>query len=337
MKHRLYSHCLSQGRIVALAVLLLLLPALDRRCRAVVIVPRPTPSWLLQNGVWVPLVAPNPNTPPGQVAEMIHELNSGRPQRIPKLARRWITANKNNPLAPEVLLLRGDAYNAMGEKYTALFAYEDLLDNYPTSPLYGPCLRREYNIACAFLRGYKRKFLGLRILPVTGDALELLRRIQDRQRGSPLAELAGIRVADYYYSDARFNRAFQSYQDFLRRYPYSQFVIKATIMEVQCLLATFRGVKFDLTPLRNADAQLETLTQEYPHYSHLLQVKALEERIYQIEGHKELEIARFYIRFSKPSAARYYYNRVINDWPDTQWAKIAKKELVEHFGAEAIK
>jgi outer membrane protein assembly factor BamD len=322
---------------MALAFMVTLMPSLARRCHAAVVPSRPTPSWLLQNGVWVPLVAPNPDTPAGQVAEMISELNSGRPKHIPKQARRWIKANKTNPLAPEVLLLRGDAYNAMGAKYTALFAYEDLLDNYPTSPLYGPCLRREYNIACAFLRGYKRKFLGMRILPVSGDALELLRRIQDRQRGSPLAELAGIRVADYYYHDSRFHRAFQSYQDFLRRYPYSQFVIKATIMEVQCLLATFRGVKFDLTPLRNADAQLETLTQEYPHFAQMLQVKALEERIYQIEGHKELEIARFYIRFSKPTAARYYYNRVINDWPDTQWAKTAKKELVEHFGVEAVK
>ncbi len=320
-----------------LAVLLALTGLMGGYCRAVVVLPRPTPSWLLQNGVWVPLVAPNPNTPEGRVAQMITELNSGRLKHIPKQARRWIRHNKANPLAPEVLLLRGDAYNAMGAKYTALFAYEDLLDNYPTTPLYGPCLRREYNIACAFLRGYKRKFLGLRILPVNGDALELLRRIQDRQRGSPLAELAGIRVADYYYSDSRFNRAFQSYQDFLRRYPYSQFVVKATIMEVQCLLATFRGVKFDLTPLRNAEAQLESLTQNYPHFAQILQVKALEERIYQIEGHKELEIAEFYIRFSKPGAARYYYNRVINDWPDTQWAKTAKNELVDHFGAEALK
>ena len=337
MKQRPNYHRTIPPMLTALAVLLALLVTHGANCSAAVIVPRPTPTWLLQNGVWVPLVTPNANTPPGQVAEMITELNSGHPQHIPRQARRWMKVNQNNPLAPEVLLLRGDAYNAMGEKYTALFAYEDLLDNYPTSPLYGPCLRREYNIACAFLRGYKRKFLGLRILPVTGDALELLRRIQDRQRGSPLAELAGIRVADYYYSDSRFNRAFQSYQDFLRRYPYSQFVVKATIMEVQCLLATFRGVKFDLTPLRNADAQLETLTQDYPHFAQILQVKALEERIYQIEGQKELEIAQFYIRFSKPSAAKYYYNRVINDWPDTRWAKIARKELVAHFGAEAIK
>ncbi len=316
---------------------MLLVPAMVIPVGATALPSRSTPSWLLQNGVWVPLVAPNPDTPEGQVAEMISELNSGHPKKIPKQAKHWIKVNKKNPLAPEVLLLRGDAYNAMGAKYTALFAYENLLDNYPTSPLYGPCLRREYNIACAFLRGYKRKFLGLRILPVTGDALELLRRIQDRQRGSPLAELAGIRVADYYYSDSRFNRAFESYQDFLRRYPYSQFAVKATIMEVQCLLATFRGVKFDLTPLRNADAQLESLTQRYPHFAQMMQVQALEERIYQIEGRKELSIARFYIRFGKPAAAQYYYNRVINDWPDTPWAKIAQKELREHFGAEAQK
>jgi outer membrane protein assembly factor BamD len=327
----------SRTGIPVLAVLLALAEFTVGYGRAVVVLPRPTATWLLQNGVWVPLVAPNANTPQGQVAEMITELNSGHLKHIPKQAKRWMRHYPANPLAPEVLLLRGDADNAMGAKYTALFAYEDLLDNYPTSPLYGPCLRREYNIACAFLRGYKRKFLGLRILPVTGDALELLRRIQDRQRGSPLAELAGIRVADYYYSDSRFHRAFLSYQDFLRRYPYSQFVVKATIMEVQCLLATFRGVKFDLTPLRNAEAQLESLAQNDPHFAHILQVKALEERIYQLEGHKELEIAQFYIRFSKPGAAKYYYNRVINDWPDTQWAKIARKELVSHFGAEALK
>ncbi len=333
-KRSLLTHA-PQRHTSAFAVLLVM--ATVSLARAAVTPPNPTPSWLLQNGVWVPLVAPNPNTPEGQVAQMIAELNSGHPQHIPKQAKRWIKHNKTNPLTAEVLLLRGDAYNAMGAKYTALFSYENLLDNFPTSPLYGPCLRREYNIACAFLRGYKRKFLGMRILPVTGDALELLRRIQDRQRGSPLAELAGIRVADHYYNDARFHRAFQSYQDFLRRYPYSQFVIKATIMEVQCLLATFRGVKFDLTPLRNADAQLESLTQEHPNFARILQVKALEERIYQIEGRKELEIARFYIRFSKPAAAQYYYNRVINDWPDTQWAKIAQKELVAHFGTEAAK
>ena len=296
--------------------------------------PRPAPTWLLQNGVWVPLVAPGQSTPEAQVALMVQNLNTGHYSRVVHQAKRWLKnkSNKTNPLAPEVLLLRGDACNAKGDKYAALFPYEDLLDNFPNSPLYGPCLEREYNIACAFLRGYKRRFLGMRILPVGGDALRLLRRIQDRQRGSPLAELAGIRVADYYYHEGRFRRALQSYKDFLRRYPYSQFVIQASIREIECLLGTFHGVRFDMTPLHNAEAELETLSRRYPRFAAHLQVKALEERIYQLEGEKELQIARFYVRFSHPHAAEYYYRRVMNDWPDTIWAKKARHEFAAHFG-----
>ena len=87
-----------------------------------------------------------------------------------------------------------------------MFPYEDLLNNFPTSDLFLPTLEREYNLADAFLNGYKRNFLGLRILPVTDDALELLDRIQDRQRGSAMAEQAGLRVADYYYNGGSFPR-----------------------------------------------------------------------------------------------------------------------------------
>ena len=298
---------------------------------------RPTAHWLLKNGVWVPLVPPDKNTPEGRVSLMIQNFNNHHYGRVTDQAKAWlkIKAFKKNPLVPEVLLLRGDALNAMGDKYAALFPYEDLLDNFPSSPLYGPCLQREYNIATAFLSGYKRRFLGMRVLPVNGDAIRLLRRIQDRQRGSPLAELAGITVADYYYNNGRFRRSFQSYSDFLRRYPYSQFVVKATVRQCESLLATFRGVRFDMTPLHNAQAELETLTQEYPQQAAILQVKAIEERIYQVEGKKELQIAQFYIRFSHPKAAEFYYRRVISGWPDTIWARKARRELIAHFGKEA--
>ncbi len=298
---------------------------------------RPTARWLLKNGVWVPLVPPNRNTPEGRVAIMIQNFNNRHYNRVTDQAKSWLKnkALKTNPLVPEVLLLRGDAFNAMGQKYAALFPYEDLLDNFPSSALYGPCLQREYNIAMAFLSGYKRRFLGMRILPVDGDALRLLRRIQDRQRGSPLAELSGITVADYYYKNGRFQRSFQSYSDFLRRYPYSQFVVKATIRQCEALLATFRGVRFDMTPLHNAQAELENLQQEYPQQALRIQARAIEARIYQIEGKKELQIARFYIRFSHPKAAQFYYRRVIAGWPDTVWATKARRELIKRFGKEA--
>src|SRR5262249_23222921 len=144
----------------------------------------PPPGWELRNGAWVPIVEPGKGTPEAQVAQMIRDLEAGgKGKQIIKDATAWIKVNKTNPLMPQVLLLQGDAEVQLGNKYRALFSYEDLINNFPTSDLYLPTLEREYNIADAFLNGYKRLFLGLRILPVREDALELLNRIQDRQRG----------------------------------------------------------------------------------------------------------------------------------------------------------
>ncbi len=268
------------------------------------------PGWELRNGSWVPVVQPNPDTPEGKVAEMIRELDSGETKHVIRDAREWVKDNKLHPLMPQVLLLQGDAEVARGNKYKALYSYEEMLLNYPTSDLYIPVLQREFNIADAFLNGYKRKFLGMRVLGVSEDALELLDRIQDRQRGSAIAEQAGMRIVDYYYSVGKFQEAGDSATDFLKRYPYSQYVRKAEIRRAQASLGSFRGVLFDFTPLYDARERLTAAAEAYPQSTQQLQIPAIDDRIYQLEGKKELEIARYYWRAGRRHAAAYYYKRV---------------------------
>ncbi len=303
----------------------------------------PTPAsaapagWELRNGAWVPIVQPGKDTPDAQVAQMIADLDAKKHKQVVDTAKKWIKANTKHPLMPQVLLLQGDAEVGRGNKYRALYSYEDLLNNYATSDLYVPTLEREYHIADAFMRGYKRKFLGLRILPVAEDAVELLDRIQDRQRGLPLAERAGLRVADYYYEAGKFNFAVDAYGDFLRRYPYSQYARKAEVRRAESSLANFKGVLFDFTPLYDARERLAAVQQVYPQTAEVLQVRAIDDRIYQLDGKKELEIARYYWRAGKKYASKWYYKRVIDNWPDTQMAVDAKKEMSKRFPGERRK
>ena len=118
----------------------------------------------MRNGSWVPLVAPGEGTPEAQVALMIKELEGDETKKLIEDAKAWVKKNPKNPLMPQVLLLEGDAEVKRGNKYKSLYSYEELLSNYPTSELYPHVLEREYNVADSLLRGYKRKFLGLRIL-----------------------------------------------------------------------------------------------------------------------------------------------------------------------------
>jgi len=293
-------------------------------------------GWELRNGTWVPLVAPGNGTPEAQVAQMINDLKAGEnPAAVLDAVKTWIANNTKNPLMPQVLLLQADAEILRGNKYAALYPLEDLLNNYPTSELYNAALEREYTLADAFLNGYKRKFLGLRILPTADDALELLDRIQDRQRGSAIAEQAGIRAADYYYTNGMFQEAVDSYTDFLKRYPYSQFVRKAEIRRAEASLGSFRGLLYDFTPLYDARERIANIADEFPQSAQELQARAIDDRIYQLEGQKDLEIARYYYRAGRKHAAGYYYRRVIANWPDTAFAQEARKELATRLAGEA--
>jgi outer membrane protein assembly factor BamD (BamD/ComL family) len=294
------------------------------------------PGWELRNGAWVPIVPPSAGTPEGQVAQMMVDLDEGRPGETIAAAKEWLKANPTHPLAPQVLLLQGDGDVAEGNRYRALFSYEDLLNNYPTSELYVAVLQREYDLADSFLRGYKRLFLGLRILPVTDDAIELLYRIQDRQRGSPLAERAQMRIADYHFMNGDFQEAVDSYGDFYKRYPYSQYIRKAEVKRAEASLASFRGVLFDMTPLLDARERLSAIQEIYPRTAEGIQVGAIDDRIFQLEGAKELEIARYYWRASRKHAALYYYRRVVANWPGTLHAEAALRELKARFPRESV-
>ena len=295
------------------------------------------PGWELRNGAWVPVVPPGAGTPEAQVAQMMVDLEAGRTKDLIYNAQKWLKANKVHPLVPQVMILQGDAEVARGNRYRALFSYEDMVNNYPTSELYPGVLEREYNLADTFLKGYKRKFFGMRMLPVKDDALELLARIQDRERGSPLAERAGMRVADYYYGDGAFAEAVDAYGDFLKRYPYSQYVRKAEVRRAESSLASFHGVLFDMTPLLDARERMSAISDVYPQTAEQVQVRAIDDRIYQLEGKKELEIARYYWRASKYHASLYYYRRVIANWPGTLHAEAATKELRARFPKESAR
>jgi outer membrane protein assembly factor BamD (BamD/ComL family) len=295
------------------------------------------PGWELRNGTWVPIVEPGTGTPEAQVAKMIKDLNDGLTAQVIKDVKEWIKRNGKHPLVPQALLLQGDAEVLRGNKYSALYPYEDLLNNYPTSDLFTPTLEREYHLADAFLNGYKRKFLGMRILPVTDDAIELLDRIQDRQPKSVIAEMAGMRAADYFFNTGRMADAADEYSDFLRRYgAFSQYARHAEVRRAEAYLGSFRGLLFDFTPLIDARQHLSTIIQAFPQTAEDIQARAIDDRIYQLEGEKDLEIARYYYRAGKKYASGYYYRRVIANWPDTTFAATARKEMGQRNLPEAV-
>jgi len=287
------------------------------------------PAWeLREGGRWqqtaVPATAPVREETLDRVEEMIQNRQY---EAAHKIVVAWLRLNKTSPVRDRGIYLLGQANFGRGERIMAFYNFDELLDRYPDSRYYYAALQRQYDIADAFLRGYKRKFLGMPILPAREEATEMLYRIQQRAPGSPLAEKALLRVADYYYANGDFDVAADAYAAYVRGYPRSPLVDQAKLREAFSVLAQFRGVKFDATCLVDARQQLVELSMVNPQLADRGNIPEVIRRIDAALARKLLVTAEFYRRTGKKDAMRFYYELLVKRYPDSPEAQTARREL----------
>jgi len=244
----------------------------------------------------------------------------------------WIKVNPKALDRDRAIFLLAEADFRLYDRIKAFYQFDELLDTYPDSRLFGAALYRQYEIADAFLKGYKRKLLGLSILPILGaedEAIDMMFRIQERSPGSPLAEKCLLRTADYYYSTAQFDLASDAYAAFMRSYSRSSEIPRVRLRRAFSSYAQFHGVKFDATPLVDARAQFEDLKTHYPDLAAENNIQKFIDGINETLARKMLVTADFYRRTGEPRASAYTLRQLINTYPTVKEAEQAKVELAK--------
>ncbi|MGH7176661.1 MAG: hypothetical protein ACREJC_04710, partial [Tepidisphaeraceae bacterium] len=131
----------------------------------------------------------------------------------------WLLANKASPQRDRGLYLEACALYGYGNRMKAFFYLDELMDEYPESTLFYQALEKQYEIADAYLNGYKRRLFGIPLLSATHEGIEMMYRIQQRSPGSPLAAKALLRTADYYFKDGQYDLSADAYAAYARSYP----------------------------------------------------------------------------------------------------------------------
>lgn len=257
-------------------------------------------------------------------------LQNGRFHNARNVVVRWLKAHPfGTPHRDTALFLMADALYQEGDRLRSFYYLDELMDEYPSSPLFYRALEKQYQIADAYLRGYKRRFLLMPIIPAEDEAIEMLYRIQQRSPGSPLAEIALLRTADYYFANSDYDLAGDAYGAYARNYPRSPEIPRVLLREAFANFAQFRGLRFDATPLVNARAQLVDLMGRYPELAARENLPALVERIDRTFAQKILVTADFYQRTSEPRAAAWNYEFLIKTYPNSPEATTARNRLAK--------
>ena len=297
-------------------------------------------SWeLREDGRWQEVTAPTRQAVKDDVLDAVeanliaHQYDDAHSRVVD-----WLKTHRDSTIRDRGVYLLGESNLLRDDRVMAFYNFDELMDLYPASPYFYRALERQYQIADAYLNGYKNKFLGMRILGLTDEAIEMLYRIQQRSPGSTLAEKALRRSADYYYATGEYDLASDAYGAYVRSYPRSPEIPRIRLRQAFAALAQFRGLRFDATPVIDARQQLIDLAAAYPDLAREENVTALVDRIDLSLADKLMDTAAFYRRTGEPKAAAYCYRYIIQNYPSSPAiakAQAGLKQLPSSALAEA--
>jgi outer membrane protein assembly factor BamD (BamD/ComL family) len=256
-------------------------------------------------------------------------LQGNRWQQAHDLLLPWLISNPHAPDRDRGLYLLAEAYYESGDRIRAFYQLDELLDNFPESRLFFPALEFQYRLADAYLNGYKDTFLGMAILARDDEAIEMLFRIQERSPGSPIAERALKRTADYYFNNSEFDMAADAYEAFIRAYPRSPEIPQVKLRQAFSNLAQFRGPRFDATPLINARSEFKAIELQYPDLAAEMNVPQWISHIDSDMARKAYLVADFYSWTGRPGGAVFMYRYVIQTYPNSPEANMSKRDLAK--------
>jgi outer membrane assembly lipoprotein YfiO len=159
------------------------------------------------------------------------------------------------------------------------------------------------------------------------EAVDMLFRVRQRSPGSPLAEKALLRTADFYYADSQYDLAADAYAWYAREYPRSPAIGRVKLRQAFANYAQFRGLRFDATPLVDARAQLAELIAANPDLAEEEGLPAVVGRIDRTFAEKLYWTGNFYRRTHEPRAAVYMYRYLLEAYPNTPEAAKAQQAL----------
>ncbi len=264
----------------------------------------------------------------GQAQELITHRKYRKAEHILK---KFLKQQLDDNDRRAAMLLYANCAFLRGRYAKAHKRYTQIINMYPNTREFAIALRRELDIARAWLAGKKQRVLGIFLMGAQDEALDILSMIEQNAVGHRIAEVALREKADYFFRTGQFELAEMSYRRLIKEYHSKRYRKYAMYRSAASALASFPGTAFDDTPLIEATELYQEYLENFPNDSKKPEIKTILEQIKDRRAHKDFDIGKFYERIRRADAAAYYFRVVIKKWPDTLWAERARAEL-EHLG-----
>ncbi len=286
--------------------------------------------WTPKTGKWVNPKNNPKSTPKEQFDYAKALLDAKKYEEAKREFRRLMKFYPKSFEASEGQYYLGLIEEAQDNLYEAYLAYQKVIDKYPFSERIQQIIEKEYRIAEAFMRGYKRKAMGV-VLPVENPAIEIFSKIIENSTYGPLAPKAQYQLGLVFKSLMRYYEAEEAFSKVLTNYPDSEWVEPAQFQIAACRQALSRSPEYDQGATEEAKDKFEQFVRDHP--DAVLSAEA-EQNISQLkekEAESNYNIGRFYERQNNIESAKIYYKAVLEGAPESAWASkaVARLRMIE--------
>ena len=270
-----------------------------------------------------------------------------RQKKYDKAAKRYKVAHDrwpDSPLEEEALFKAGESWFFADRYSKSDDEYALLTKKFPSTQFLSQVVTRRFAIG----RYWEQYDTANPHWPVTpnladktrpmfdtmGHALKVYERIRLDDPTGALADDSIMATANSHFLKGHWEEADYHYGLLRSEYPKSDFQYQAHLLGLRCKLLRYQGPGYETTPLDEAEELATQLLTQFPK-----ELGEERERVVQVRAGilaqralSEWNMAEYYAKGKYYRASRHFYDKIIQDYPDTQLAQDSRAKLEQYKG-----
>ena len=279
--------------------------------------------------------------------EVVSTKQSGRRKQLLSAAKTFDKAAKRWPessIEEDSLFMKAECYFFADHYPEATEAYDLLVKKYENTRYMDTLAARRFSIANYWIKHHEKnpEFLlkpnltddGRPLFDKFGHAVRALDKIRLQDPTGKLADDATMRAAVAHFEQGRFLRADELFDDLRRSFPSSDHQFMAHLFGVKCKLKIYQGPQYSLNPMEESEKLIRQIRLQFPQEAQE-HMEFLESAWRETRKNKALHdwaVAKYYDNRKDYGAARYYYQKIVQNYSDTSLADDASERMAKISG-----
>ncbi len=251
---------------------------------------------------------------------------------------------RSSSLEQEALLRAAESHFFAEDYYQAERLYAQLIKEYPRNPYLDHIDSRRFEIADYWLltdAANHKPFVVLNVSDakfpwndVGGHGKRVLEKLRLDNPTGKVSDDATMRLAVEDFKKGKYESAADTFAELRLTFPDSEHLFNAQFLELQSLLESYQGADYSSIPLTEAQKRVEQMSRQFPQ-----EAAARKDELNKAYAKIRFQLAErvwnqadYRRKRSENGAAKFHYQRILEEFADTPFAAEAQTKLQQLEG-----